>query len=298
MSQFLTFQKQLLSSPTISHDDDDQQSDGATASTDGDKEKDTDPEEDDTEEEREDLKTETTEDVQTNDDKKKQLVLVEPLSVIYQNRDILDLASNAYGPGQFVQYTVLPENNVNCFFQNRAQYWRLNSNERQEYSMEKCPCCDFTYPSTQHLNQGPPQPYNKNAVTDSLLMFLKNSEQMTAPPVNPVKRFMNNSTPFAYQMQQPPQPQQYQAPVNGFFNNNNSFNSNCNQQPPPMNPFMGPNNGGGNNNNGYNTTLALLNLMNNASRSAAASAFQALGNPNPRYNNSFMNNGYGLYKQF
>lgn len=289
MSQFLTFQKQLLSSPTISHDDDDQQSDGATASTDEDKEKDTDPEEDDTEEEREDLKTETTEDVQTNDDNTKQLVLVEPLSVFYQNRDILDLASNAYGPGQFVQYTVLPENNVNCFFQNRAQYWRLNSNERQEYSMEKCPCCDFTYPSTQHLNQGPPQPYNKNAVTDSLLMFLKNSEQMTAPPVNPVKRYMNNSTPFAYQMQQPPQPQQYQAPVNGFFNNNNSFNSNCNQQ--PMNPF----NNNNNNNNGYNTTLALLNLMNNASRSAAASAFQAA---NPRYNNSFMNNGYGQYKQF
>lgn len=299
--------KQLLSSPTISHDDDDQQSDGATGAADEKEEKDDserDEEEDEEEEvggepeeEEKDVKEEPTEPKVAEEPKpeeEKQVVVVQPVKVFYQNRDILELSQNAFGSGQLVQFTVLPENNLNCFFQNRAQYWRLSSGERHEYSYEKCPCCDFTYPSThEHLNQGPTantKNVNPNAVTDSLLTFLKNSaEHMTVMPNNVnVKRMLNNGNGnFGnYQMppQQPPQPpQQYQPPNNGFYNNGN-----YNQQ---MNSFM-------NNGNNYGTTLALLNLMNNASRNAA-SAFQAMNNTNanPRYYNN-MNNGYGLYKQF
>lgn len=293
----------MLSSPTISHDDEDQQSDGPLAAS---SEKGQDTEEDEKEDENE---TTEEEDEEQEEGEVKEVAVVEvkpvvvkPLNVMYQKRDILDLSTNLIGRGQFVQYTVLPDNNVNCFFQNRAQYWRLSSGERQEYSHEKCSCCDFTYPSSQqHLNQGPMannKNVNANAVTDSLLTFLKNSENMTAMPNNVNKRPMSCNSQFGYPMQhqQPPQPpQQYQPPSNGFYNNNNSsnsFNASFNQ---PMNPFM--NNGGGG--GGYGTTLALLNLMNNASRTAA-SAFQAMSNTNttPRYYNNMNNNGYGLYKQF
>jgi hypothetical protein len=219
-------------------------------------------------------------------------IVEKPPTVVYQRRDILDLGYNLIGAKPFVQFTVLPENNVNCFFQNRAQYWRLSSAERQDHSVEKCACCDFTYPSTQQLSQGPmPNAKNTNAITDSLKTFLKSNEQMTAMPN---KRPINNNAQYGgfpmQQQQTPLPPQQYQSHNNGFYNNNsNNYNASFNQQ---MNPFM-------NNGSGFGTTLALLNMMNNASRSAA-SAFQAMSssnsNPNRYFNN--MNNGYGLYKQF
>lgn len=286
----------MLSSPTISHDDEDQQSeqsDGAMVAE-NEKEQDTEDEDKDGEEDGD-----TSEDEQVEEDLKEEevkLATVGPFKkIIYQNRDILDLGANVSSSGQFVQYTVLPENSVSFFFQNRSQYFRLSNGERQEYSLEKCLCCDFTYPST-HLTQGPlanNKSANPNAVTDSLLTFLKNSEQMTAMPNVANKRIMNNNPSCGYQVPQPPQLPQYQP--NGFYNGNanNSFNgnNNYNQQ---MNQFM-------NNGSGYGSTMALLNLMNNASRNAT-SAFQAMSTTNntPRYynNNSNMNNGYGLYKQF
>lgn len=72
------------------------------------------------------------------------------IRVIYDQRDILDLGSNIMSE-QLVQYTVLPLNNDNCFFQNQSQYWRLRGVERQECLLEKCSCCDFIHPST-HSN--------------------------------------------------------------------------------------------------------------------------------------------------
>ena len=308
----------MPSSPAIPHDYEDQQSEGTNeAATSDRKEKDsedegsTDENEADDEEEDEVQKTEV-EGIKQNEEMKtiKERTPMTLVKKMYFARDLVDdLSDNVVGPSQIVQYTVLPENNVNCFFQNRAQYWRLSSGERQEYSLEKCPCCDFTYPSTQQpLNQGPmaaSKIYNPNAVTDSLLTFLKSTEQSS--PVmsnNAGKRLFNNNnngnSSFGYQTQQPiqPTPHQYQAPNSGFYNNNNNSSNNnnsynYNQQ---MNPFM-------NNGSGYGTTLALLNLMNNASRNAA-SAFQAMNNTNntPRYynnnGNNSMSNGYGLYKQF
>lgn len=309
-----------MSSPTISHDDEDQQSDGALVTT---SESEKDMEQSDKEgsesdaSSEEDLREEEQEPVQETIEPQAEVevelpvVVVKPARVIYGQRDILELGCNVMS-NQLVQYTVLPENNVNCFFQNRAQYWRLSSAERQEYSLEKCPCCDFTYPSTHpNLDHGPKaSAKNANEITDSIMTFLKSTEEYQAaiiqPPVHQNKRMMNTSAQFGYQMppsSQPPQAQQYPLQNNGFFNNtnnsSNNFNANYNQQ--PMNPFMNNTN----NNSGYGTTLALLNLMNTASRNAA-SAFQAMNTSNttPRYynNNTTMNNsissGYGLYKQF
>lgn len=301
-------QKQLLSSPTISHDDEDQQSDGVViAKEDEEEEDEKDSDGSEVEEEDGDGDDEATEEeeekqqkVTTHDEAKKEeevfaappivAVVEKPPVVVYQNRDALDLGYNLIGAKPFVQFTVLPENNVNCFFQNRAQYWRLSNAERQVYSLEKCDCCDFTYPSTQQHSQGPmPSAKNNNAITDSLKTFLKSNEPMTAMPN---KRPINNNAqyggfPMQQQQQQPTYPpQQYQSHNNGFYNNSNNYNATFNQQ------FM-------NNGSGFGTTLALLNIMNNATRTAT-SAFQAMSsnnsNPNRFFNN--MNNGYGLYKQF
>lgn len=242
-------------------------------------------------------KTETTDD-EAKEEKEEfeatpqtAVIVEQPPMVVYQKRDVLDLASNLIRCDPFVQFTVLPENNVSCFFQNRAQYWRLSSSERQEHSLEKCPCCDFTYPSTQQPVQGPmPTAKNANAITDSLKMFLKSNEQMTAMPF---KRPINNAQYGGYQMpqqqqqQQPQAPQQYQSHNNGFYNNNSATNYNQ-----AMNPFM-------NSGSGFGTTLALLNMMNNASRTAAT-AFQAMSSNSSSANRYFnnVNNGHGLYKQF
>lgn len=247
-----------------------------------------------------------------------------PVEVIYQNRNILNLAANVWNSGNFIQFTVLPKNNLSCFFQNRAQYWRLGdstSNERLD-TLEKCSCCDFTYPSVinpHHLIQNgqntanSKMAKNNNAITDSLLTFLKNHhvEYNNTPtptatvmpnhnkqPQQPQRIYnnTNSSAPYAaYQIIQ----QQYQT--NGYYNNNNTAMNGYNHQ--QMNQFNGNTNGSGGYNNpnsgNGNSTLALLNLMNQSRNVPVAGAFQQAMNNNSRYYNNNMNtNGYGLYKQF
>lgn len=293
-------QKQLLSSPTISHDEEDQQSDGAAEAV-NEKEQDTDDGED--KEEEEANETEGGIKHAAAPPPKAEVAEVVVVKAMYGNRDVLDLFGNLMGTQHFVKFTVLPENNVNCFFQNRAQYWRLSSCALQEYSLEKCSCCDFTYPSNQqHLNPGSSaaEAANANPVTDSLMKFVMSNEPANPAPIVASKRFMNNSAnsaPYGYPAmppQPPTQPQQYQPQNSGFYNgsnNNNSFNSNYNQ---PMNPYMSGGAGGG-----YGSTVALLNMMSNSTRNVT-NAFQAMSNVNNSryYNNNNMNNGYGLYKQF
>lgn len=169
-----------------------------------------------------------------------------PLTVVYQKRNILDLFKNISGAEQFSRFTILPENNVNSFFQNRAQYWRLSSAaEQTDYHHENCPCCDFFYPAS---TQGPTA-FNKNAITDSLMTFLKANEQMTVTQhYSAMNQFSSNNN-YGYPMQQPSPPQQRYPPTNG-------------------------------------TALALLHLMNNASKNAT-NAFQS-------WNNSNNSRGYGM----
>lgn len=225
--------------------------------------------------------------------------------VMYENRNILNLAHNVWDPNRFIQFTVLPENNVNCFFQNRAQYWRLANNNcnTAHDSMEKCSCCDFSYPPIGQQGNVNAAAAAKNSITDSLMTFLKNNlvdyqnPVMSNPsmPMPPNRRQMynnnnnnNNNAPYAaYQMMQQQQQQQYQNNNPSGYYGNGGYNG---QQQ--------MNNGGG-----YNgTALALLNLMN-ASRNVTTSgaAFQATLNNSTRYFNNNMNtnnNGFGLYKQF
>lgn len=242
-------------------------------------------------------------------------VLPIPSQVMYENRNILNLASNVWNSGRFMQFTVLPENNVNCFFQNRAQYWRLANSEAARDAMEKCSCCDFSY--TPHLfgQAGNGSAAAKNPITDSLVTFLKNNladyqspampsanvnaNNTPMPPSNmngsggnqgpPNRRMFNNNNNApsyaAYQMMQQQQQQQYPNNQNtGYYGNNAGYNQ--------MNAAAG---------GGYNgTALALLNLMN-ASHVTSGAAFQATLNNSTRYFNNNMNtnnNGFGLYKQF
>lgn len=219
-----------MSSPSISQEDEDAQSDGNVAAG--------------KPQTSNDSKSNGANDVETseiaNSEKqrpfKEDPIFVEPLTVMYQKRNILDLFENIGGARQFSRFTVLPENNLNCFFQNRAQYWRLSSAaEQADYHHEKCPCCDFFYPAS---TQGP-KAFNKNALTDSLITFLKANEQMTVTHNTSAMNQFSSNNHYGYPMQQL-SPQQRYPPANG-------------------------------------TALALLHLMNNVSRNAS-NAFQSWTN--------------------
>jgi hypothetical protein len=238
------------------------------------------------------------------------------VEVNYQNRNVLNLADNIWHSGRFIQYTTLPDNNLSCFFQNRAQYWRLGSSNNSDKHdiLEKCSCCDFSYPSinNQQLSQNGLYMAKNNAITDSLLTFLKiyhvdfnntmpnsndnsningkhinNNNNKNSSITGNKQRVYNNNAPYtSYQVVQQQQQQQqyqncgYQSNMNGFNHQINSFNNNGN--------------GGGYNSNG--TTL--LNVINQ-SRNITNAFQQTMNNTSRYYNNTNnINNGYGLYKQF
>lgn len=293
----------LASPPTISHedheDDESEQSDSGSTTSSSSSVSSSSTESNDTKKDSLDADTEPE---VIDDDAADEPTMPIITQVMYENRNILNLAHNVWNPNRFIQFTVLPENNVNCFFQNRAQYWRLANNNcnAAHDAMEKCSCCDFSYPPQlfgQQGNANAAAAAARNAITDSLMTFLKNNlvdyqnPVMSNPtmPMPPNRRPMynnnnnNNNAPYAYQqMMQQQQQQQYQN------NNQNGYYGGQQQM----------NNGGG-----YNgTALALLNLMN-ASRNVTTSgaAFQATLNNSTRYFNNNMNtnnNGFGLYKQF
>jgi hypothetical protein len=302
----------LASSPTISqedHDDDEsEQSDSGSSTTSSSSSS------SDVTESSDDTKKDSLDgDSEADDAAEDEPIMPIITQVMYENRNILNLGNNVWNSGRFIQFTILPENNLNCFFQNRAQYWRLANNNcnAAHDAMEKCSCCDFSYPPQLAGQQGNASAA-KNSITDSLMTFLKNnlvdyqnpvmSSSNTNVNVNPSlpinggaapnRRAMynnnnsnSNNAPYAYQQMMQQQPYQNNQ-NNGYYGNNGGYNGQMN-------------NGGG-----YNgTALALLNLMN-ASRnvSTAGAAFQATLNNSTRYfNNNNMNtnnNGFGLYKQF
>lgn len=253
-----------------------------------------------------------------------------PTHIMYENRNILNLANNVWNSGRFIQFTVLPENNVNCFFQNRAQYWRLANNNcnAAHDEMDKCSCCDFSYPPQLFGQLGNEKAVAKNSITDSLMTFLKNNLVDYQNPVISNATNVNNISNTNSSMPMPSNNNNntsnmgsigQQGPNRRMYNNNNNapyagfqmMQQQQQYQNNQNNGYYGSNGGGYNNgqmNNGgsggYNgTALALLNLMN-ASRnvSTAGAAFQATLNNSTRYfNNNNMNtnnNGFGLYKQF
>lgn len=265
-----------MSSPTASNSDEDQQLDGAVIDIDEivniqQKEKGEATSRDFDEEFQ----------VGTKEDREE---IVKPIQIFYAKRDILDLSCNIVGSKSFCHFTVLPDNNLKCFFQNRAQYWRLSSGKEEEHLHEKCLCCDFTYPKTQPEKR---PTASINEVTDSLLVFLRSTDQASAMPNIPSKATLNQNL-FGYQMQQQNSYAQRCNSQNiGLFNNSNAN-------------FSQPNTHFSPNSSGYGT-LALLNLISNASRNATT-AFQAMScnsiNNNTPHCNNNLNNSFGLYKQF
>ncbi|XP_070499983.1 uncharacterized protein DDB_G0287625-like [Chironomus tepperi] len=234
--------------------------------------------------------------------------VISPVKVIYQNRNILNLVDNIWSSGRFIQYTVLPDNNLSCFFQNRAQYWRLGSSNGSENNdtLEKCSCCDFCYPSIYHQQLSQNKLHTtKNAITDSLLTFLKinhvdfNNTMPNSNDINNInsknisnnsniignnkQRMYNNNTAFQTIQQQQQQFQNsgyHQSSMNGFNPQINAFN----------------NNGYSCFNNSKNFANAALNMMNQPRN--VITAFQQTMNNNSRYQKSNINNNNGLYKQF
>lgn len=184
-------------------------------------------------------------------------------SVMYQNRDILDLSYLSHYR-DVVKYTLLPQNNLACFFQNRAQYWRLSTNDPKEMQdTRSCHCCEFEFPSLNQPNYDLLQ--EKHEITNSLKAFLKSSE-----PVIQMSPFnCSNISQSGYQ-------DQYQNKQNyGFYNmRNNSQNFS-----PKVNSFA--------------VTEPIHNFMNNAPRNVAANFLQT--NSNHAYNSA---KTMGLYRQF
>lgn len=86
--------------------------------------------------------------INDNEEKEeKEEIISEPQPIICNNRNILDLGENIKNDQQFIDYAVLPENNLKMFLQNRSQYHRLGANgQRQEFELAKCSNCDLLYP--------------------------------------------------------------------------------------------------------------------------------------------------------
>lgn len=317
----------LSSPPTISqeeqedgdeedNDEESEQSDsGSSTKSDDSSEKDQDTDE------KDEVSVEDLAVVRATDDIEAEIKMNErpyPAQVMYENRNILNLGGNIWRLNNFVNYTVLPENNVNCFFQNRAQYWRLANKDVEFDKLEKCDCCGFGYMPQGNSNDNSRGQFAnaggaKNPITDSLKMFLKNNYN-SVDQQNPVAPSMAN----VQHQQQPIMNAIHhggnagQQGYNNNMNNKRMYNNNApyaayqviqqQQQPPQQyqnnqNAYFG---NGNNNAAGYNgTALALLNLMK-SSRNVSGAAFQATMNNSSRYYNNMntSNNGYGLYKQF
>lgn len=281
-------------------DDDDQSDSGSSTRSDDSSEKDQDTDE------KEEVSTEELDVVKASDDIEAEVTVIEekhyPTQVMYDNRNILNLGENIWRLNKFVNYTVLPENNVNCFFQNRAQYWRLANKDVESDSLEKCDCCGFGFPSQVNNNDNSKGQFAiaggpKNPITDSLKMFLKsNYVDQQAPIVPPIanvppqqpimntvqhgnnaghqgynnnnnmnnKRMYNNNAPYAsaYQVIQQQQPPQ---PPQQYQNNQNGYFANGGYNPynnNNNNNNVNSSNNGNNNNNVGGYNGTALALLN------------------------------------
>ncbi|XP_019874898.1 uncharacterized protein LOC109602895 isoform X2 [Aethina tumida] len=85
---------------------------------------------------------EQRDEVQEEEQEKVQEVLV--TKVIYQGRDILDLAANLNGSWCF-QYAIL-QSGINNFFDNRSQLSRLDGVMAPPHDLVRCKDCDFFEP--------------------------------------------------------------------------------------------------------------------------------------------------------
>lgn len=231
--------------------------------------------------------------------------------VQYEGRNILDLGSNLSDPKFNLRFADLPTNNLQFFFTNRSQYHRLGaSGPRQEYSLDKCRCCNFEFPnipaSTANASsagsayQSQTQS-GQNSFTYSLNNFLKNQtndyhvqtpQTYVPPPPTPITK--KNVVPPTYNNNLNGMNGNYNQKMGGGLNGyNNVNNMNMNMQGGKQNYF-----GGGNAMN-QNTIANLLNLVNmRPTNNANTNNMNSMGNMRCYSGNNGMQGQYGLYKQF
>jgi hypothetical protein len=108
---------------------------------------------------------------------------------------------------EIAKFTALPPNNVTCYLQNRAQYWRLSSSKSEDTAEEKCECCEFTMPFLQSFAKAPA--FRDNQLTGGILTFLKENEHLIEtspqklpniiPPIEyPIQNSRNAGTYYDY----------------------------------------------------------------------------------------------------
>lgn len=141
--------------------------------------------------------------------------------IMYGKRDLLDMGANLTDSKFDLRYAELPENNLKMFFQNRSQYHRLGANgERQEFSFEKCKCCDFYYPMIIYNNT------NNNATNTNKTIQDKLNQ------LNPtVSSLMKNVSMISGTQKNAAITLNGTANVHGAFNQNNT---NINNQLSPV----------------------------------------------------------------
>lgn len=236
----------------------------------------------------EDVKTVVVEKtIEIQAEQKNVIMYEKPVQIIYNNRDCLDLCSTVSDTRFKLQYAHLPENNVQMFFANRSQYYRLGAGgEKQEYLIEKCPCCDFSYPLINNPNASPTK--SANPMTESILKFLNSPEiMMNLPSAVPITKRNINMNGQQGGNSSINNPLQYNAKAT--LNNINYMDS---YKSTKVNNY---NNFGGNYNNVPNSiaglpnaAIALFNMMTRGNSSFPSNPNNTLAN-NARFSNGTNN---------
>lgn len=221
-----------------------------------------------------------------------------PVEIIYNNRDILDLFTTMTDGKFNLQYAHLPDNNLQMFFANRSQYYRLGANgERQEFLVEKCSCCDFTYPLINNPNASPTK--TANPMSESILKFLNSTEtMMNLPSSMPItKRIQSNSNGKGGNSSINQTNNQLHYNSKATLNNINYMDSYKNTKINNFNNFGGNYNTPLNTNNvSPNAAIALYNMYTRGNSSFPSNPNNTLAN-NSRFNgsnscDSFNNNNF------
>lgn len=214
-----------------------------------------------------------------------EIVYEKPVKIIYNNRDALDLCSTMTDGNFKLQYAHLPENNLQMFFANRSQYYRLGAGgEKQEYLIEKCPCCDFSYPLINNPNAS--SIMSANPMTESINKFLNSPEivMMNLPTSVPItKRNTNMNGQHGGHSSNNNQLQyNAKATLNNInyldsykttkVNNYNNFSGNNNTVPTPITGLTG------------NTAITLFNILTRGNSSFPSNPNNTLAN-NARFSN-------------
>lgn len=130
-----------------------------------------------------------------------------------------------------MRYAELPENNLTMFLANRSQYHRLGTNGHiQEYSLNKCQCCDFKYPVNNYS-------YNTSNVSTLPIQQQQLSQpqpmqqQQQQPPTRLLHQLQQSLQNHYHHQHQQQQHQLPQKSLSCFTNNiGTNINNNINMQ--------------------------------------------------------------------